>query len=70
MENEKVPMVTSYIGRKVSDKDYGSMDAGIWLSLPLGADLSMVEAAIAQGEMQLDASKPIILKKVRRNDQN
>ena len=67
MTNPAVPMVTSYFGRKVSDNNYGSGDAGMWLSLPLGATPEMIAEAIAQGEAQILASKPVVLARVKAN---
>ena len=68
MTSPAVPMVTSYFGRKVSDNNYGSGDSGMWLSLPLGATEEMIAEAVAQGEAQIKASKPIVLARLNQKE--
>lgn len=69
MEAERVPMVTTYVGRKVSDGNYGSLDIGSWFSLPLGADDAMIQAAQAQADAMIAVQKPQVLSKAKRNDE-
>lgn len=64
-------MITTYVGRKVSDGNYGSFDVGSWFSLPYGADQEMIEQAKAQADAMIAIQKPHVLSKTKKNgDEN
>ena len=63
-------MITTYVGRKVSDGNYGSFDVGTWFSLPYGADQEMIDLAKAQADAQIAVQKPHVLSKTKRNGED
>lgn len=66
MEGTKEPTVTAYIGRKVSDGNYGTMDAGLWVTVPIGSDRALIEEGITTGNLCFDVMKPAVLDRTRK----